>query len=71
MHIVVIRVPVAGFSEKLASMRSWLDQNRCTPLKFTSNRYNGIMSVRIEFMNITDAERFKEEFGGKEPNIQR
>jgi hypothetical protein len=72
MHVVVIRLPVADLSKKFAAMRSWLDQNSCTPRRFTSNRDDGMVSVHVEFMNPTDAERFGEEFdGAKGPKTHR
>ena len=33
----------------------------CTPLKFTPNRADGLVSISIEFTNSTDTELFKDE----------
>jgi len=62
MNIVVIRVPEADLSKEFAAMRAWFDRNQCTPQKFTSKRDDGVVSVRVEFMENTDADRFKGEF---------
>ena len=34
MRTVTVRLPAAGFSDAMADMREWLDQNRYEPSKF-------------------------------------
>ena len=62
MPMVVVRVPAANLSQELAAMRSWLDQNICTPRKFTSTRADSLVTINIEFTDKTDANRFEEAF---------
>jgi hypothetical protein len=48
----------------MANMRSWLDQNRCEPVRFeTKGGKPGTLVIRVEFKTDSDARAFRLAFG--------
>lgn len=62
--VVEIRVSVAAFGEALGAMRSWLDGNKCGPVKFeTASEPPAAILVRLEFEESGPAAAFERQFG--------
>ena len=61
--IAGIAISAATLAGTLANMRSWLDHNRCEPVRFvTISGEPGTVIVRVEFKTGNDAEAFRRAF---------
>ena len=62
MRTVTVRLPAAGFSDAMADMREWLDQNRYEPSKFKYDQESDAVVLSIEFLEDEQAEAFARRF---------
>ena len=68
MRTVTVRLPAAGFSDAMADMREWLDQNRCEPSKSKYNQEREAIVVSIDFLDDKQGEEFAWRFENGEPH---
>ena len=62
--IAEIPISAATLAGTLANMRSWLDHNRCEPVRFeTKSGEPGTVVIRVEFKTDSDAQAFRLAFG--------
>ena len=70
--IAEIPISAATLAGTLANMRSWLDHNRCEPVRFeTKSGEPGTVVIRVEFKTDSDAQAFRLAFatGGPETTV--
>ena len=67
MHVntVIVQVSAYDFAARLASMRDWLNDWGCQPLRFTYNASGeNAFAIRLDFDRREDAEEFGKRFNG-------
>jgi hypothetical protein len=63
MLVVEISVSAADLAATLATMRNWLDHNKCNPVKFESQpEQGGVILVRVHFDAADLANAFRQSF---------
>ena len=67
MRIVVVRVPDANLSDRLARMREWLDRRRYDPARFVYDHNEDALVISDEFPNEWQDEAFAMRFDGEVP----
>lgn len=65
MHMIEICVPDHDLAEKMAEMRTWLDDRRYEPLIFRYRQAHDGLVILVGFDVATDADAFAKRFGGR------
>ena len=67
MRTVKIRLRETDFAHEMVEMRTWLDQRRFEPAKFTYEQDREVVVISVEFHRDHDAEAFKNRFDRQQP----
>jgi hypothetical protein len=71
MRTIVVKLHrTADFSGTMTSMRTWLDQRRCEPSRFTYDQSPGWFVISVDFPDDDDAEAFGKHFRGSEKAVR-
>jgi len=65
MRTVIIRVSGEDFSTAIATMRDWLEKNRCEPTGYRYDQDEHTIVVLVDFAVDVQAEAFAKRFGGQ------
>lgn len=65
--IVEVPISASALAGTMANMRSWLDTNHCTPIRFEmkSDKPRAIL-IRVEFKDSVEGEGFRRAFDGRD-----
>jgi len=69
MRTVKIRSRETDFARMMLEMRTWLDQHRFEPTKFTYEQDREVIVISVEFHRDNDAEAFKNCFDSQQPQL--
>src|SRR6516162_2818279 len=69
MRTVKIRSRETDFARMMLEMRTWLDQHRFEPTKFTYEQDREVIVISVEFHRDNDAEAFKNCFDSQQPRL--
>lgn len=67
MRTVKIRSRETDFAGDMVEMRTWLDQHKFEPTKFTYEQDGEVVVISVEFHGDHDAEAFKNRFDNQQP----
>ena len=67
MRTVMIRLRAVDLAAEMAAMRTWLDEYRYEPSKFTYDQLGDTVAVCVDFNKDEEAEAFRKRFDGHEP----
>lgn len=65
MRTIVIRLPGADLAAEMAAMRTWLDERRYEPSKFTCAQEGADTIISVDFDDHAEAQAFKGRFDAK------
>ena len=71
MHTIVIRLPGADLPAEMASMRTWLDEHRYEPSKFTCAQEGADTIISVDFDDDAEAQAFKGRFDAERREPER
>jgi len=67
----MIRVTGADLAAEMASMRTWLDEHRCQPSKFTCAQEGADTVISADFNDDAEAQAFKGRFDSERREPER
>ena len=65
MRTITIRVRAVEFAERITAMRTWLDEHRFEPSRFTYSEDGNNLLIDVSFEVVDEAAAFSARFNGE------